>query len=536
MDRRGFLFGTSLTAAALAVGLSGCTDQTGQPSSREAGSGEMPTRVPFESAKPDLPELDGGVPPAYFTFPADPVKRDGFPYQGASGPITALLQGNAAGTPRDSNPWWKKLEEASGFGFTIASVVSADYQAKLQVTLAGGDIPDLVQMVNVPGLPGVLDKYFADLSPYLSGDAIKEYPGLASIPTETWKIPMVNGKLWGIAQPRPPAGRIASYRGDLFAKYGITEPPDLRDGQDFLEVCKQVSDPKNSIYAMGADPAGWMMPAMLEMMGAPNVWSEEGGKFTHQYETEVFKAALDQVTQMFKAGYLHPDSASAGAENYTWWQGGRTSIYIQSIAGWSGYAKQFPAWNLDVLTLPKWEGDGPADKHLLEAGYGAYVAIKKGSEDRIKELLRFADFVASPFGTQEQLLLGYGVEGTHFKLENGEPVSLPAALTDGPPGLGYLGAQGSAVVYTPNSKVIVQKQYDYLKTVLPTGVDNPSRGLYSEASVTSGASASTAINDLQKEIIIGRKPLSDWDAGVQRWLSETGDQQRTDYQEALQKK
>src|SRR5690606_34164263 len=190
-------------AAAVAAGLSGCTEQSGQPSVREAGSGDLPTRMPFESVEPDLPEVEGGVPAAYFKYPAEPVKREGFPYEGASGPISALLQGNAAVTPRDSNQWWQKLQEASGFDFTIASVVSADYQNKLQVTLAGGDVPDLVQIVNVPGLPNVLDKFFADLTPYLAGDAIKEYPGLASIPTETWKISQLNGKIWGIAQPRP---------------------------------------------------------------------------------------------------------------------------------------------------------------------------------------------------------------------------------------------------------------------------------------------------------------------------------------------
>lgn len=537
MDRRGFLFGTSLTAAAVAVGLSGCSDQTGQPSSREAGSGELPTRVPFESVKPDLPEIEGGVPPAYFAYPTKPVKREGFPHQGASGPISALLQGNAAVTPRDSNAWWKKLEEASGFNFNIASVVSADYTAKFQVTLAGGDVPDLVQIVNVPGLPGVLDKYFADLTPYLAGDAIKEYPGLASIPTDTWKISQLNGKIWGVAQPRPPAGIIPSYRGDLFAKFGINEPPELRDGQDFLDLCAQVSDAKNSIFAMGARPAGWMVPTMLEMMEAPNQWQDEGGKLTHVWETEIMKDALDQVAQMFKKGYLHPDSASAGAENYTWWQSGRTSIYIQSFAGWSGYAKQFPDWKLDVLTLPKWSGGGMATKQLNVAGYGAYVAIKKGSEERVKELLKFCDFVASPFGTEEQFLLSFGIEGTDYKKEGGgDPVALPAATTNSPPGLGYIGGQSSAVIYTPNSKEIVQKQYDYLKKVLPGGIQNPVLGLYSEASVTSGAAAATEVQATMDEIVIGRKPVSDWDAQIDRWRSQSGDQQRTEYQEALQKK
>ncbi|WP_152363475.1 extracellular solute-binding protein [Microlunatus speluncae] len=535
MDRRGFLLGTSLTAAAVAAGLTGCTDQTGQPSSREAGSGELPTRVPFV-VKPDLPEVAGGVPPGYFSYPAEPVKREGFPVQGASGPITSLLQTGATIAPKSSNVWWQKIEEASGFTFDVTGTLSADYQAKLQVTLAGGDVPDLVQIVGVPGLPGVLDKYFTDLTPYLSGDAIKEYPGLAAIPTETWKIGQVNGKIWGIAQPRPPAGTIMTYRGDMFAKAGITETPELRDGQDFLDMCEQVTDARNSVYAIGSDPAGWMVPAMLEMMGAPNQWQDDGGKLTHAYETDVMKAAIDQVAQMYKKSYLHPDSNSVGSGNVTWWQSGRTSIYLQAFTGWGGFVRQYPDWNVGAVILPKWDGGGPAAKHLGVAGYGAYVSIKKGSEERTKELLRFCDFLASPFGTEEQFLLAYGIEGKHFKREGSDPVRLPATDTDVVPGIGYVGSQGATVLYTPKNEGIVRQQYEYLKEILPSGITNPVLGLYSDAAATSGATATTTMNDLIKEIVVGRKSTSDWDAQVDRWRSETGDKQRQEFQDALQQK
>jgi len=165
------------------------------------------------------------------------------------------------------------------------------------------------------------------------------------------------------------------------------------------------------------------------------------------------------------------------------------------------------------------------------------VAIKKGSEARVKELLTFCDFIASPFGTEEQFLLSFGIEGTHFKREgSSDPVRLPAADTGSPPGIGYIGAQASAVLYSPNSKEMVQKQHDYHKQVLPSGVQDPTIGLYSEAFVTTGATAAAAMNDLQRAIVIGRKPLSEWDSGVDRWRRETGDQQRKEYQDALQQK
>jgi putative aldouronate transport system substrate-binding protein len=44
------------------------------------------------------------------------------------------------------------------------------------------------------------------------------------------------------------------------------------------------------------------------------------------------------------------------------------------------------------------------------------TAIKKGSPERVKELLRIEDFLAAPFGSQESLLLEYGVKDVDFIL------------------------------------------------------------------------------------------------------------------------
>ena len=52
-----------------------------------------------------------------------------------------------------------------------------------------------------------LDSQCADLTPYLSGDAVKEYPNLAAIPTFAWKNSgcAYNGKIymWPVERYRP---------------------------------------------------------------------------------------------------------------------------------------------------------------------------------------------------------------------------------------------------------------------------------------------------------------------------------------------
>ena len=44
----------------------------------------------------------------------------------------------------------------------------------------------------------------------------------------------------------------------------------------------------------------------------------------------------------------------------------------------------------------------------------SFMAIKKGSPERVKELLRVMNFLAAPFGSQEFHLLNYGVKDVDY--------------------------------------------------------------------------------------------------------------------------
>lgn len=77
------------------------------------------------------------------------------------------------------------------------------YDQKLGAVLASSDIPDVVVIPgwNMGGkIPSAIIGKFADLGPYLSGDAIKEYPNLAAIPTDAWQRSLFGGKLRGLPQ------------------------------------------------------------------------------------------------------------------------------------------------------------------------------------------------------------------------------------------------------------------------------------------------------------------------------------------------
>ncbi|MBK0296872.1 hypothetical protein IAE22_33805, partial [Bacillus sp. S34] len=96
------------------------------------------------------------------------------------------------------------------------------FDTKFATMTAGNDIPNIVEFLTFampPRFPQLLDAKFSDLSEYLSGDAVKEYPNLANIPTPSWRSPRINGKIYGVPEHRPPFGSVMICRPDLIEQY-----------------------------------------------------------------------------------------------------------------------------------------------------------------------------------------------------------------------------------------------------------------------------------------------------------------------------
>jgi hypothetical protein len=84
----------------------------------------------------------------------------------------------------------------------INVVAGPDYQTKFVTTMASDDLPDIMHIYNgyalAPNLPAFFKAQCADLTPCLAGDAAKEYPYLAAIPTYAWKnsVSAIDGALF----------------------------------------------------------------------------------------------------------------------------------------------------------------------------------------------------------------------------------------------------------------------------------------------------------------------------------------------------
>ncbi len=539
--------GIVLGAASMPL-LAACGQAAPATSAGPAASGSARVKLPTFAALQNLPSADlpgtpdGLLAPGYQRYPSNLIKSVPQP-PGKGGEVNGLTASlSTAPTPLDSNPAWQQVNKELGVSIKIPSISTADFPTRLNTTVAGSDLPDIIAAAifstTMPNIADFLSSACADLTPYLSGDAVKDYSNLANLPSTAWPPMVFNNKI--MAVPVSAGGvrtspLVLARWGDL-EKAGITQ---ITSPEEFMGICKQLNNP-GTRWALGANTlVNWL--AMV--YGAPNVWRESGGKFTRDYETPEFKEAVAYHRSLWDAGLFHPDSPSlsgspAGAQYYS------GKWVFSPHASWSLVAYQ-TAWERantadpnfkprPVLPFSK-DGKGRAGQ-FLGLGSTGTVGVKKASADRVKEMLGVLNYLAAPVGTTEALLLQYGVEGPDFTRDaNGNPVPTPQGLTDtivpwknmgGPPD--YLFSASSAE-YVP---IAYQAQKEHFAVTVP----NPIVGLYSPTDGSKGITLKNAFTDRLMEILFGKQPVSEFDDLVKQWRTNGGDTIRAEYEQAFQAK
>jgi putative aldouronate transport system substrate-binding protein len=319
-----------------------------------------------------------------------------------------------------------------------------------------------------------------------------------------------------------------------------------KSADDFKRVMQALTKPQEDRYATAAAGASSSGDAFgtkwySQFFGAPNEWRlNSDGSLTRSIETPEYKAAVDFVRDLYASGLFHPNTAtmSSGPNGRSDFAAGKWTIWIDGFAtAWSDpWRRARQASNpFEVHMIPLFPAhDGVKPVHMLNAAHLGATAIKKGSPDRIRELLRVLNYLAAPFGSAEDLLLSYGVQGPDYSLDpNGNPV-----LTDrGNPDANYLPfkyiAQRPSVLYLPDIPDYTSELVAAEKLLIPIGISDPTNGFVSNTAVRNGAVVTARFFDGVRDIIVGRRPMSDYDGLVADWRSGGGDTIRKEFQDAL---
>lgn len=536
LSRRGMLGGLAWGAGALLFGaplLSAC----GSPVSKTgggiaAGKSAMPTYVPIEIVKPDLPGTAAGVQPGFLSFPKDP-KATSEGEIGAGGPITALVMTYSPPPPPvGSNPFWQDVNKKLNVDYKPALTPAGDFATKFSAVTAGSTVPDLVQVpawLDLPRLPALLENVFEDLTPHLAGDAIKDYPNLANIPSYSWRNSVYEGKLYGPPLNRPAQGNIVFKRTDIIDECGAPQEP--KNVEEFEALCKAVTNPKAGRYAIASST--FLNQYLGAMFSVAQNWKlESDGSLVKDWETDEWMEKLEFQASLFKKGYVNPDSATlSGDKAKSLVLGGKAVLLEDGMAWWTQAVTSTPDIALDGL-IPVLKDGGQA-KQYSGAGAFSFTALRKASPERIKELLRFLNYLASPFGSKEYFELNFGAEGRdHTISETGSPVLTDEGRQNITLNLTSM-AQPPQVLFSNSGLTdVIKLQHAFQSKLFNAMTTDPTMYHYSETASKSG-SIKSAVDDVITGIIVGRQPLSDFAPAVKKWASAGGDKIREELQEAL---
>jgi putative aldouronate transport system substrate-binding protein len=540
-SRRSFLASSAVAAATVAGGmplLAACgSSDNGSSQGSSSGKGAsklLPAYVASNVVTPDIPSKNGSS--LGFTAKLDLAGlKTSVPKKLGKGGKVSIMSPFWGSPPKNDNAYYEAMNGATGVEVQWQNQDGNTYDQKLGAVLASSEVPDMVVVPswNMGGkIPSAIIGKFADLGPYLSGDKVKDYPNLAAVPTDAWRRCIFGGKLRGLPMPASYVTNIVPlYRKDIFDKEGYEVPRSL---DDFMALAKDITNARAKRWAcLDMKWTAFNCFGVLSGSEKPLGWNLADGKMIYRVETQEYLEALEWTRKLFAAGYVHPDAKlgkSSATDPGPKFAAGEFLVYSQDISQWwSRTAEQatqnpdYKIWGMDI-----WGHDGgdPVLWAAQPAGIFAFIN-KKASESAIRDLLAVADTTAAPYGTKEYMLTNYGVEGTHYTVKDGVPTKTDQGNNEVINAYVMVASPASTIAH-PDFPEVARGQVEWQQRM---GAFTKKSAFYGQqiTEPTRYTNLSNDFEQLEDDIVRGRKKISDMQQAVSDWKSKGGDKLRDWY-------
>ncbi|HEY9290039.1 MAG TPA: extracellular solute-binding protein [Microlunatus sp.] len=490
---------------------------------------KLPTYVAFEGPTPQYPSSLPGAPSGFTTYPADAAKT--VTKAPLSEPMSAMVGiFSPLPTARAKNAAWQEVESRLGAQLDLTIVPNSDYLTKFQTAVAGKKLPDVTLYAAVDHPAQFFNAMAVDLTPHLSGDAVKEYPNLAAIPTLAWKDCIVDNKLFKLPIPRGGCAGAGFYNQALLDKAGIKQLPTNTD--EYYDALVELTRPQDGHWGFINSTGNTYFQIITMMFGVPYGWRNDNGNLTADVETDEYAAAIEFMTKMVKNKLQVPGSDGIdGTARTNGFKAGKAAFIQDGLPGYLGYWSEMP----EGKPLPYIPVGLPGKKAVTyydNVTFGTTFINNKNNEARVKEILGALNFFAAPFGSDEYTLLHYGVQGKEYTLDrNGSPVLTDQGTRDMTVPWGYL--VGPGLTISNSDPEFVKLYIEANATVDKSAIENPCKNLISPTANEKGSQLGTDIGDVRNDIIAGRKKMTAWKQAVEKWRKDGGDKIRQEYQSVL---
>lgn len=447
-----------------------------------------------------------------------------------------MVEVNKDGFEATDNEKVKKyMEDQSGVKFEMILVKDADELGKkvnlalastedvdvIQVTYDQAKMANLVERKALQKLNTIIDKYGPNLK--------KQFPADTS-----WKaVSDKDGSIWAVPRLQGDMGNTLYIRKDWREKMGIkNQPTTLDEFEAYLKAVKANDPAGNKAFPMisikGYSEFDWGLSYVFtEECGDPTAnYIDSNKKVTPKVLHPQYKEYLRKLAQWHKEGLIHPEIYNLKKD-----QSNDLIIANKVGAGAGWYSDPIRPWDTLKKTVPEAEYEFFGLKSLKGKPYQvsrnpagtpgmAVVSYSKNAEFAIKLM----DWTVTNKNTY--LTTRQGIPNEHWKWENEEKGTFLDTKQKGK------NIYKGAFSLTMNEKIasvqagdpgFVENKYSEVKVMMNKigyiykpdwFVDYKWKGTAVENTMNDAA---TLIEEAIVKIIIGQRPIDDWDKVLEQY-------------------
>lgn len=329
--------------------------------------------------------------------------------------------------PQDGNPIFDEMMARTNTKIDFQWFPSANYEEKVGVTLASGNIPDIIYGASVPSL--------VEQGAIIPLDELLEEHGqniLAAIGEEDLKYvrQATDGKIYHIPTilDFPPAYAM-QIRKDWLDNVGIDKVPETWDEWKAAWTAFKTQDangdgdPTNEIPYVGDIYS--LMPAFgLNVADKYGFVEDKEGNYTLAYELPEFKLFLEEMRTLYKEGILDKEFSTRGTfVNFVELEKAFQANLAGSGLTWAANTRTTTEVvreidpNATLIGVEPVKGPEGYQGIPQRKRVSGSAAITIAGEEKAEDIVKFFNYLFSDEGVE---LMSYGIEGTHHEKVDGK--------------------------------------------------------------------------------------------------------------------
>lgn len=524
VNKRFMMSGMALLLA-MAVVIAGCSSNNKEAASPTASASGSPAASASAS-----PSADPGAAANAEKFAVSYL-------DGMWDPVLPPAEGEAV----------KMINEKFNIDLQTQFLSYGDYADKLAVTVASGELPDMIGMENANDANFVK---WAEQGAFLPlNDYIGNIDGFKDIPKEVWDAVTVNGKIYAIPRYFPAKyGKKPIIRQDWLDNLGLSMPTNYEELKQ-VAIAFTKNDPdkngKNDTYGLGLsmNDAGLQFGAWMGAYWDSGAWYHQNdkGQYIPGIISQGNKEHVQVLSELYKAGAISKDWAVAKTNDVRKdFFAGKYGIYYEqpydfNQSRFATLKELNPSANVSII--PSFQQPDGNQGFLAGSGYYQVLALNgklADQPDKINRILGMIGYFTKfiPFEQRTSANADFdwqnGFEGKGYSVIDGvavndseKPDLIPKKYIVGRYWAPNDEANEVAKTFTdPLAKAFVENAVGVLKET--KFYFNPINRIYSPKQNEKQWDLDIAFNDRVTRMIVGNESIDKWDSAVKEYLSKGG--------------